>query len=1092
MVNWLSGLLARVTIAPHKRLIHFLGLGATVTATTVVSYTVGASLFLNQVGSAGLPLFNLLLGLTSIPVSLGVSAIIDRYPRLRLYRILFAVGILITSLLWRLLSLTHDYYTLYISLSLLDLLSGILFWTLVADYFTSLEFKQHTPLLTMAMTGGGILSGWLVHFVSRHLETTQLLLLLPILYLLAIAQLTILDRCERPLTPEKTRPDSLFTSLQSFPQLLRRYPIILLLAISTLISTLVWQLSEFQFSQIYTHVVTDQQALTSFLGLLSAGFSILELGVAGLVTRPLLQNWGVNHLNLIYPITTLVSFLGLLANGWLPAAIVMNINYDALYSSIAQPVQNLNYNAVPYRFVGRVRIIIDGLVYPISQVLVGVILLQLRSSLTFRQLTWIGVAFSFVAIGVGYVTGKSYLHALLARLQSGSVNLEEVQLARLPTDYAQEVRQLLVSDEPSTQLLGLELAARLDDSAQFLDQLQRLLLQADGTVRLAVVMLLSSRRHPEFDRFLRTQLVSDYAEVREAVLEALIRSQQPISDIQLGYFLEDPSPSVRALACVAVRQADHVGKAIWLAYNQVWQLTGTSAMNDAARRAVIRAIGRRTLSDRLRGRLMPMLEQLLPNAGASVKQEGLTALAALARPDDRHLINLACTDLHHSHPAVRAAAVNLLAKIKEPMLLPKLGMALEDSDVSVRRQAIVAIAPYRDLAIPTVQAYLSHPRPDVVEAAIATLGKIQTKQAEELLHQHLQPYYRQIARSLVWQRQLPNHLPMWSILAIALQDYHRQVIHRVFYVLSCLGYESTINTVRRLLDGNDVRRRANAIETLASLPHRRFVQAILPLLQEPLLPLQPNPAVFSQNRVPTTQHDPSLKLIHEILDTCTGELRSSAIPEHTDICWQSRWIRIGALVVILASGDSPPTYLETDPDPWVRMTLRQLTLLPTQHPPVQELFVNRILFLKTVSLLQSLSLDDLLMVDRVLQHQDFLAGEIIFHEGSQEETLHILYRGQVRIVKQRSQQQLALLETGEYFGDMALLNDAPRSATAVAATDCTLLTLDRSNFESLIAQRPELLLHMCRVLSMRLRDADQRLDALKASHSLDAKRAVQP
>ncbi len=1091
MVNWLSGSLARLIASPRKRLVHFLGLGATVMATTVLSYTVGASLFLNRAGSSSLPLFNLLLGLISIPVSLGISAIIDRYPRLKLYRILLAIGTVTISLLWKLLPITQDYYTLYISLSLMDLLTGILFWTLVADYFTSLEFKQYTPLLTMAMTAGGMISGWLVHLTSQSLETTELLIGVPILYVITIAQLLILDRHETPLAPEKTKPDTILNSLRTFPQLLTRYPIILMLAMGMLISSLLWQLSEFQFSQIYTHAIADEQALTGFLGLLSAGFSILELAIAGLITRPLVRLWGVNTLNLIYPITTLVSFLALAANGWLPAAVLMNINYDPIYSSIAQPVQNLNYNAVPYRFVGRVRVIIDGLVYPISQVIVGAVLLQLRSSLITTQLTLVGIGFSLLAVGIGYLTGKSYLQALLARLQSGSVNLDEVSLVRLPTDYAQDVRQLLASEEASAQILGLELASRLDDSAQFLDQVQQLLLRADATVRLAVVMLLSSRRHPEFDRFLRTQLVSEHATVREAVLEALIHSQQPISDVQLCYFLEDPNPSVRALACVAVRQADYVGEQVWAAYNRVWRLTGKQAMGNAARQAVIRAITGRTLSDSARNRLMPMVEQILPGADVAVKQEGLTALAALAKPDDTQLAELAIAELHHPHAAVRAAAVKLLSMVNNPLLLPKLGMALEDSDANVRRQATLAIAPYRDLAIPTIQLCLSHPRPEVVEAAIATLGQIKTRQAEDLLYQHLQPYYRQIAPSLAWRQQLPTHLPGWSVLAIALDDYHTQLVNRVFYVLACMGYESTISTVRRLLVSEDVRRRANAIETLASLPHRRFVQAILPLLNEPQFsaplsaplspPSMPNPATYLHNGSKLGHDRPNPKLIHEILDACMNTDPTTAIAERANIYWQSRWIRVGALMAMLATGEKPPPDLDHDPDPWVRTIVRYIARPPAQRPPIQELFVNRILFLKTVSLLQSLSLDDLLLVDRVLEQQEFLAGELIFQEGSREETLHILYRGRVRILKQQSQQELALLESGEYFGDMALLNDAPRSATAIALTDCTLLTLDRSDFESLIAQRPELLLHMCRVLSARLREADKRLDALKVN-----------
>lgn len=1080
MVNGLSGWMAAFSTVPRRRLVHFLGLGAAMMATNVVSYTVGASLFLNREGSSALPLFNLMLGLASIPVSIGISIIIDRYSRLRLYQLLLALSILAIGLQWHLLPDTQDFYTLYISLNLMELLSGILFWTLVADYFTSLEFRQYTPLLTMAMTTGGIIGGSIVHIASQQLETMELLLVLPLLYGLAIVQLVILDNSETPLAPEILKPDAFLSGLRTFPKLLSRYPIILLLAISTFVSSLLWQLGELEFSQIYTDAITDERDLTSFLGLLSAGFNVLELALTGLVTRLLIKRWGAVALNLVYPLTTLVSFVGLAINGWLPAAVLVNINYDPLYSSIAQPIQNLNYNAVPHRFVGRVRVIIDGLVYPLSQVAVGAVLFQLRSSLTLNHLSWVGIGFSLVAVGIGYLTGKSYLTALITRLQTGSVNWNDIQLVRLPTNITQDVYQLLTSDDPRNQILGLELASRIDNPAQFLDQLQKLLLRGNATVRLAVVMLLSSRQHSEFDRFLRTQLVSDYAEVREAVLEALIRSQQPISDAQLYYFLEDPSPSVRALACVAIRQSNHANAKVWAAYSHVWRLTGQQALNQAARRAVIRAIGGRSLSDTLRSRLLPLLEQVLISADSTVKQEGLTALASLARPDDAHLAELAIAELKHPHAQVRAAAVKLLAVMHDPLLLPTLVTTLNDSDIKVRQQATIAIARYQELAIPAVQPCLSSSQLDVVEAAIATLGQIKTKQAEDLLYQHLQAYYQHITLSLSWQQRLPAPSPSWSVLAIALDDYHTQLINRVFYVLACLGYESTINTVRRLLRSGDVRQRANAIETLASLPHRRFVQPILPVLSQPHSRLPSNQQISSHNGTRASHDRQVLALIQEILTACKPTVPPVA---DTDISWRSRWVRIGAFMTSLTMGNSPPISLEHDPDPWLRTIAHHTTLPSVQYPHYQELFVNRILFLKTVALLNTLSLDDLLLVDQMLSHQDFLAGETIFYEGSYEDTLHIVYRGQVRIVKQLTQQSLAVLKPGEYFGDMALLNDAPRSATAIADTDCTLLTLGRNDFESLIAQRPELLLHMCRVLSNRLRDADKRFEVLKKAQT---------
>ncbi|MDX2096868.1 MAG: cyclic nucleotide-binding domain-containing protein, partial [Leptolyngbyaceae cyanobacterium bins.59] len=151
--------------------------------------------------------------------------------------------------------------------------------------------------------------------------------------------------------------------------------------------------------------------------------------------------------------------------------------------------------------------------------------------------------------------------------------------------------------------------------------------------------------------------------------------------------------------------------------------------------------------------------------------------------------------------------------------------------------------------------------------------------------------------------------------------------------------------------------------------------------------------------------------------------------------------------------------------------------LSSPHPN-PNFFVNRIFFLKHVSLLQSLSLDDLQLVDQALRQREFLAGEIIFEEGSTQDDFFIIYRGNVLIRKhiRSTYRDLARLGSGEYFGDMALFEQAPRSATAIAETDCTLLSLERSHFQSLISHRPEIVMQMCRILSTRLREANERVD----------------
>ena len=95
------------------------------------------------------------------------------------------------------------------------------------------------------------------------------------------------------------------------------------------------------------------------------------------------------------------------------------------------------------------------------------------------------------------------------------------------------------------------------------------------------------------------------------------------------------------------------------------------------------------------------------------------------------------------------------------------------------------------------------------------------------------------------------------------------------------------------------------------------------------------------------------------------------------------------------------------------------------------------------------------------------AGEVIFKEGDAAEQLFVIKSGEVTI--QSGNRTLAELSTNHIFGEMALIDDAPRSATAVARTDVELVPISEKQFLFLVSQTPFFALKVMRVLARRLR-----------------------
>jgi signal transduction histidine kinase len=107
----------------------------------------------------------------------------------------------------------------------------------------------------------------------------------------------------------------------------------------------------------------------------------------------------------------------------------------------------------------------------------------------------------------------------------------------------------------------------------------------------------------------------------------------------------------------------------------------------------------------------------------------------------------------------------------------------------------------------------------------------------------------------------------------------------------------------------------------------------------------------------------------------------------------------------------------------------------------------------------------------------FRAGEIIFATGDIGDGLYVIETGRVQIaaaVNSSGPQRLASIGPGDFFGEMAVIDDAPRSATAIAETDTTAFYLSRTEMMQLLANHPGLTLSLIREFSSRMRATNLR------------------
>lgn len=154
------------------------------------------------------------------------------------------------------------------------------------------------------------------------------------------------------------------------------------------------------------------------------------------------------------------------------------------------------------------------------------------------------------------------------------------------------------------------------------------------------------------------------------------------------------------------------------------------------------------------------------------------------------------------------------------------------------------------------------------------------------------------------------------------------------------------------------------------------------------------------------------------------------------------------------------------------VVLRAAVEQPTPHAEAKRVteVTSNLDTLRLIGLFHDFDMQELVIALNTFRPAHFDAGAQIVTEGDKGESLFVIVEGQLQVI--RSGKEMAMLTPGNHFGEMALLNRRPRSATVVAKTGCRLLRLDRQPFHELVASHASIgakfLWKLAQNLSLRL------------------------
>lgn len=540
------------------------------------------------------------------------------------------------------------------------------------------------------------------------------------------------------------------------------------------------------------------------------------------------------------------------------------------------------------------------------------------------------------------------------------------------------------------------------------------------------------------------------AQVRAACVSALARAPHGSADLEtLRTACADPDPGVRNAALEALASHPEASQGLRA---ELERLHADPNVRVRARAASLAGTpGIAWLRDMLRS---PDEDEAA--AGAALAPASLSAdIAARARDAGAPLRAIALERLSEvdpgaalpsgalvdalaaPEPRLRAAALRLLSRAANPDL-GRVARGLADPALAPRGEAIRALAAHGEAGVIAAQAYLRDGRERAVRAALEVVARVDAPSRRGLLRRE------QLHRArLMWACELAlPALPQGADIAarflrLAFADEAARHRRLAFRILGLDGNPRAIRNVYRALRFGAPRARADALEVLSNLGDREASRLLVLRFEGEL----------------DEEHRRRARALVPVPTESAALLREARGAE-------SLWIRAAAAALDPSLG----------------------------HNAVGIATMERLLALKKVPLFESLTLDQLDAVARLAEERDFRPGELIVREGDAGGELFLLLEGAVDVYQDReggARKKLSELVAVAYFGEMAVLDDQPRSATVVAREPSRLLVLAGNSLKELILQMPDMSFEILRVLSARVRSAERRASA-ESQRSEDA------
>ncbi|MGH9324159.1 MAG: cyclic nucleotide-binding domain-containing protein [Vicinamibacteria bacterium] len=1024
---------------------------------TVFFETAASALFLAHYEAAVLPYVYLIAAVVSIVAGFGYTRAKERVAFAPLMTGTLAFLLVTTCLLRIGLSLGETgwlIFTMMIVYRLLSMLTDLEYWAVAARLYDVQQSKRLFGLVGSGEVAARVIGSFSVPLLVRSLGVENLLWLSVFglgacLLLLASILRSFPDvgsgggeeGAEAPVASDSRA----IRSLRSNPYLKS----IFLLAFFAVLGKYFVDFAFLSEMQTRWHEVEN---LAAFFGVFSGVTQIVNLLIRVLISGRLLNRFGILVGLLVLPSAHFLCTLAIVAVAGVPlptAVFWLTIGNQGLYKTLKHTVDNPSfkvlYQPLPRRERLAAQIGVEVIVTPVAIALAAALMI-LFSHPALSAPTPFGVLMllNFAGWGVGAVLAfRQYGRALVRALEKRT--LDRTSFSLRDERSISLVRARLESERPDEVIFSLDLLQRIEHPS--LDRhFEQLLEHSSPDVRFYVLLQIEKRRPPRIS-FAVGQVVDrdPSPRVQAVALRALAALGDPAAKVPS--FVGHTDRELERGALVGLLQGPQkiaAGRArvrvLELGRSSAWEDRVLAARvlgeidledidafrrlladeNEEVRRAAIRAAGRRR-DERMVARLLDHLgdSRYRGDAGRALVDSGEKAFLQIAEAivDTRRPL------------ALRARVAQLASRFSSFPHGEALWNAYQSGSGRLRQAALEALGSLAHQVNPSGSARIVRAVEGEVRDAAWKLGMLRDIEGESALENLAESLREEIAESRA----------------------------RVFLLLSFLYDRKTVFSARDNLDSAAREKRAYAAEILEVTLSQELKELALPLID----PSCPEASLSRLARRFPQAPRRGAESLADLLGRTDESIRN--------------WTRACAIYGASKLGGSGFTSdfarMKDDQSPLVAETARWALDLPD---PVRRsngshrmLTIEKVLLLKGVSMFSSTSEDTLADVADVLEEVELGPGELVFSKGDPGDSMYIVVSGKVRVFD--GARTINYLGEREIFGELALLDPEPRSASVEAFEETRLFRLGRDTLFELMADNVGVVSGIMQVLCRRLR-----------------------